>query len=189
MAKEMADDEKLAANSGLDSDEIAFYRALIQNESAVRELGDNNLRELAKHVTTPLRKSTTVDCRVRDSVRAKLRNLVRWALRKWKYPPDKVGEAIELCLKQAEALSEHSSASLQQAWCTFGGSTFRVMKMDAFRFEMPLCQITNATLLELPSTSFQLYQFKGAYKAAFGLNYPLFGYLKYPKHEKYKPFD
>ena len=111
MAKEMAEDEELAANSGLNVDEIAFYRALIQNESAVKELGDSNLRELAKHVTTQLRKSTTVDWQVRDSVRAKLRNLVRRALRKWKYPPDRADEAIDLCLKQAEALSEHWSAS------------------------------------------------------------------------------
>jgi len=42
----------------------------------------------------------------RDSVRAKLRNLVRRALRKWKYPPDGADEAIELCLKQAEALNQ-----------------------------------------------------------------------------------
>jgi len=111
MAKEMAEDEELAANSGLNVDEIAFYRALIQNESAVKELGDNKLRELAKYVTMHLRKSTTVDWQVRDSVRAKLRNLVRRALRKWKYPPDKADEAIELCLKQAEVLSEHWSAS------------------------------------------------------------------------------
>jgi type I restriction enzyme R subunit len=105
MAKDMADDAELAEKSGLSSDEIAFYRALIQNQSAVRELSDNNLRELAKHITTQLRKSTTVDWQVRDSVRAKLRNLVRRALRKWKYPPDKADEAIELCLQQAEVLS------------------------------------------------------------------------------------
>ncbi len=106
MAKEMAADADAAEKSGLNYDEIAFYRALIQNESAVKELGDNNLRELAKYVTAQLRKSTTVDWQVRDSVRAKLRNLVRRALRKWKYPPDKADEAIDLCLKQAEALSE-----------------------------------------------------------------------------------
>ena len=41
-----------------------------------------------------------------DSVRARLRNLVRRALRKWKYPPDKADEAVELCLKQAEVLSQ-----------------------------------------------------------------------------------
>lgn len=106
MAKDMALDAEQAAKLGLNADEIAFYRALIQNESAVRELGDNNLRELAKHVTEQLRASTTVDWQVRDSVRAKLRNLVRRALRKWKYPPDKTEEAIELCLKQAEVLSQ-----------------------------------------------------------------------------------
>ncbi len=106
MAKDMAADAEMAEKSGLSSDEIAFYRALIQNESAVKELGDNNLRELAKFVTEQLRKSTTVDWQVRESVRAKLRNLVRRALRRWKYPPDKADEAIELCLKQAEALSE-----------------------------------------------------------------------------------
>jgi type I restriction enzyme R subunit len=106
MAKEMEADLVEAEKLGLNSDEIAFYRALIQNESAVKELGDNNLRDLAKYVTEQLRKSTTVDWQVRDSVRAKLRNLVRRALRKWKYPPDKADEAVVLCLKQAEALSE-----------------------------------------------------------------------------------
>ena len=106
MAKDMESDLAEAEKLGLNPDEIAFYRALIQNESAVRELGDSNLRELAKHVTTQLRKSTTVDWQVRDSVRAKLRNLVRRALRKWKYPPDGADEAIELCLQQAEALSQ-----------------------------------------------------------------------------------
>jgi type I restriction enzyme R subunit len=106
MAKEMAADAEMAEKSGLNSDEIAFYRALIQNEAAVKELGDDNLRELAKYVTGQLRQSTTVDWQVRDSVRAKLRNLVRRALRRWKYPPDGADAAVDLCLKQAEALSQ-----------------------------------------------------------------------------------
>ena len=106
MAKDMADDAEQADKLGLNFDEVAFYRALIQNESAVKELGDNNLKDLAKYVTEQLRKSTTVDWQVRDSVRAKLRNLVRRALRRWKYPPDKADEAIDLCLKQAEVLSQ-----------------------------------------------------------------------------------
>ena len=105
LAKEMEEDLAQADKLGLNPDEISFYRALIQNESAVRELGDNNLRDLAKYITEQLRKSTTVDWQVRDSVRAKLRNLVRRALRRWKYPPDDAEEAIELCLRQAEALS------------------------------------------------------------------------------------
>lgn len=106
MAKDMEADAEQAQKMGLSSDEIALYRALIQNESAVKKLGDDNLRELAKYVTSQLRKSTTVDWQVRESVRAKLRNLVRRALRRWKYPPDNANEAIDLCLQQAEVLSQ-----------------------------------------------------------------------------------
>ncbi|MBE0511240.1 MAG: type I restriction endonuclease subunit R, partial [Gammaproteobacteria bacterium] len=105
LARAMQDDLAQAEKLGLNADEIAFYRALIQNESAVREMGDNNLRELARYITEQLRKSTTIDWQVRDSVRAKLRNLVRRALKKWKYPPDGADDAIDLCLQQAEVLS------------------------------------------------------------------------------------
>jgi type I restriction enzyme R subunit len=56
IAKEMDADFKEAEKLGLNPDEISFYRALIQNESAVRELGDNNLRDLAKYITEQLRK-------------------------------------------------------------------------------------------------------------------------------------
>ncbi|EBW3215043.1 DUF3387 domain-containing protein, partial [Salmonella enterica subsp. enterica serovar Remiremont] len=99
----MARDDAL----GLNPDEIAFYDALTENESAVRELGDDTLRKLAIEVTRQLRKSTTVDWQVRDSVRARLRVLVRQTLRKYKYPPDKTPGAVELILKQAEVISNH----------------------------------------------------------------------------------
>jgi type I restriction enzyme R subunit len=71
MEEDLAQAEKL----GLNPNEISFYRALIQNESAERELGNNNLRELARYITEQPHKSTTVDWQVRDSVRAKLRRL------------------------------------------------------------------------------------------------------------------
>ncbi|WP_419246450.1 type I restriction endonuclease subunit R [Serratia sp. NFX21] len=105
MAKEfqaaMARDDAL----GLNPDEIAFYDALAENESAVRELGDDILKKLAIEVTLKLRQSTTVDWQVRESVRARLRILVRQTLRKYKYPPDKTSDAVELILKQAEVVS------------------------------------------------------------------------------------
>ena len=97
----MARDDAL----GLNPDEIAFYDALAENESAVRELGDDVLKKLAIEVTLKLRKSTTVDWQVRESVRARLRILVRQTLRKYKYPPDKTPYAVELILKQAEMVS------------------------------------------------------------------------------------
>jgi type I restriction enzyme R subunit len=105
MAKEFQATLEREAALGLSPDEIAFYDALANNESAVRELGDEVLKKLAVEITEKLRASTTVDWQVRESVRAKLRILVRRCLQKWKYPPDQQPYAVELVLKQAEALS------------------------------------------------------------------------------------
>ncbi len=86
-------------------DEVAFYDALANNESAVRELGDEILKKIAIEITNKLRASTTVDWQVRESVRAKLRILVRRTLQRYKYPPDQAVAAVELILQQAEVLS------------------------------------------------------------------------------------
>ncbi|MBG2874063.1 type I restriction endonuclease subunit R [Proteus alimentorum] len=105
MAKEFQEEMMREAELGLNPDEIAFYDALANNESAVRELGDEILKKIAVEITDKLKKSTTVDWQVRDSVRAKLKILVRRTLQRYKYPPDKAAEAVELVLKQAESLS------------------------------------------------------------------------------------
>ena len=105
MAKEFQATLEREAALGLGHDEIAFYDALANNESAVRELGDEVLKKIAIEITEKLRASTTVDWQVRESVRAKLRILVRRCLQKWKYPPDQQLGAVELVLKQAEELS------------------------------------------------------------------------------------
>jgi len=109
MAKEFQDSLKRHEELGLNKDELAFYDALANNESATRELGNEILKKIAHEITEKLRTSTTVDWQVRDSVRAKLRNLIRITLRRYKYPPDKTEDAIELVLKQAEVLSNEWS--------------------------------------------------------------------------------
>ncbi|MBD3315665.1 MAG: HsdR family type I site-specific deoxyribonuclease [Chitinivibrionales bacterium] len=70
MAKDFQKEMEREANLGLNPDEVAFYDALANNESAVRELGDEILKKIAVEITEKLRKSTTVDWQVRDSVRA-----------------------------------------------------------------------------------------------------------------------
>ena len=105
MAKDFQEAMKRDEALGLSPDEIAFYDALANNESAVRELGDEILKKIAHELTEKLRASTTVDWQVRDSVRAKIRNMVRRLLKKYKYPPDKRDDAIDLVLRQAEKLS------------------------------------------------------------------------------------
>ena len=105
-AKEMQEDAEMVDKLNLSVDEMAFYRALVENESSVRELGNDDLRNLAIELTQQLRKSATVDWQKRESVRARMRNLVRRLLRRWKYPPDSAEEAIKLVLEQAEVLAD-----------------------------------------------------------------------------------
>jgi type I restriction enzyme R subunit len=105
MAKDFQALLERESHLGLNQDELAFYDALANNESAVRELGDEILKKIAVEITEKLRKSTTVDWQKRESVRAQLRILVRRTLQFYKYPPDQQAEAIELVLKQAEELS------------------------------------------------------------------------------------
>ncbi|GAB4061307.1 type I restriction endonuclease subunit R [Uliginosibacterium sediminicola] len=111
MAKEFREAARRGEKLGLNNAELAFYDALADNESAVRELGDEALKKIAIEVTEKLRNSTSVDWQKRESVRARLRNLVRITLRRYKYPPDMQEEAIRLVLEQAERLSEGWSAT------------------------------------------------------------------------------
>lgn len=106
MAKDFREATKRGDALGLNESELAFYDALAENESAVRELGDDILKKIAHELTEKLRNSTTVDWQKRDSVRARLRNLVRITLRRYKYPPEEQDEAIRLVLEQAERLSD-----------------------------------------------------------------------------------
>ena len=91
---------------GLTDDEVLFYDALADNESAVRELTDETLKKIAHELTENLRQNLSVDWSSRESVRAKLRLMVKRILRKYKYPPDLEDEAVKLVLQQAEALGE-----------------------------------------------------------------------------------
>lgn len=106
MAKKFAAASKRGDQLGLNDDELAFYDALANNESSVRELGDETLAKIAHELTESLRQNVTVDWSNRDSVRAKLRLLVKRILRKYKYPPDQQEEAAQLVLAQAETLCE-----------------------------------------------------------------------------------
>lgn len=109
MAKDFKESIGQEEDLGLNPDEVAFYHALAENESAVRELGDEILKEIAVEITEKLRNSTTVDWQKRESVRAKLRILVRRTLQRYQYPPDKQKEAMNLVMEQAEALADEWS--------------------------------------------------------------------------------
>ncbi|MCX7207375.1 MAG: type I restriction endonuclease subunit R [Proteobacteria bacterium] len=105
MAKKFREAALRGEALGLSEDEVKFYDALANNESAVRELPDETLKRIAHELTTNLRKNISVDWSQRESVRAKLRIMVKRILRKYGYPPDFQEDAIQTVLQQAEALS------------------------------------------------------------------------------------
>jgi type I restriction enzyme R subunit len=87
---------------GLMPEEVAFYDALSENQSAREVLGDDNLRFIAREVTETVRKNVSLDWTVKENVRAKLRVMVKRVLRKYGYPPDLQEKATQTVLEQAE---------------------------------------------------------------------------------------
>lgn len=106
MAKKFRDASNRGVQLGLTDDEVKFYDALANNESAVLLLNDEILKNIAHELTENLRKNIKVDWAERESVRANLRIMVKLILRKYKYPPDQQDGAVELVLQQAQALGE-----------------------------------------------------------------------------------
>ncbi|MFO8015700.1 MAG: type I restriction endonuclease subunit R [Candidatus Woesearchaeota archaeon] len=101
IAKEMRDAESRGEELNLSEEEIAFYDALANNESAVEALGDETLKKIARELTDIIKNNTTIDWTLRESVKSKLKVLVKRLLRKYGYPPDKQKKATDLVLEQA----------------------------------------------------------------------------------------
>jgi type I restriction enzyme R subunit len=90
----------------LTGDELAFYDAVAQNESAVTEMGSGILADIARDLVRSLRRDVTTDWVSRDDVRAKLRSTIKRLLARQGYPPDAQPGATELVLRQMETFAD-----------------------------------------------------------------------------------
>jgi type I restriction enzyme R subunit len=106
IAKEIRDAAKRGEELGLNDEEIAFYDALAENESAVEVMGDQQLAVIALELVKSVRDNVTIDWTVKQGARAKMRVLVKRILRKFGYPPDLEEAATDLVLQQAELLAK-----------------------------------------------------------------------------------
>ncbi len=106
LAKEIRDSDKRGKEFNLTDNELAFYDALANNESAREVLGDKKLRDLARVLVKRVKSNTSIDWTIKESVRAKLKVTVKRLLRQYGYPPDKQLLATENVLKQAELLAD-----------------------------------------------------------------------------------
>lgn len=105
LAKEMREQQQRGSLLGLKDDEVAFYDAILTNDSAVLQLGDETLKKIARELVVAVRESATIDWSLKESVRASMRSKVRRLLAKYDYPPDAEDAAVELVLEQAEHLA------------------------------------------------------------------------------------
>ena len=110
LAKAIRAARERGEEEGLSHEEIAFYDALAQNESAVEVMGNDELRVIAHELLSKLKSNASVDWQHRDSARARMRILVKRILRKHGYPPDLQDAAVQTVLQQAEVLAERWAA-------------------------------------------------------------------------------
>lgn len=104
LAKDMKAAQQRGEDQGLSPEELAFYDALAENESAVEAMGSDQLRLIAHELLEQLRENATVDWHHRESARARMRVLVKRILKRYGYPPDLSDDAVQTVLAQAEVL-------------------------------------------------------------------------------------
>jgi len=104
LAKDIRKAQSRGQELGLSDDEVAFYDALADNESARDVMGDEKLHVLAQELVDRVKESVTIDWQIRENARAQIRVMVKRILRKHGYPPDMQQRATELVIEQAEVL-------------------------------------------------------------------------------------
>lgn len=102
MAKDMMRDRTDAERLGLNDEEMAFYDA-ITKPKAVKDFYDNDqLVSITRELTETLQRSATIDWQKKESARAGMRRAIKRLLRKYKYPPEGVDDAMETVMEQCE---------------------------------------------------------------------------------------
>lgn len=106
LAKEIKNADARGEKLGLSRDELAFYDAVANNNSAKDLLGDEVLLKLARVLVEKVKENATIDWTVKESVKKRLKVIVKRTLRQYGYPPDLQKLATETVLSQAEMLAE-----------------------------------------------------------------------------------
>lgn len=102
MAKDMMADRDEAAKLDLTDEEMAFYDAITKPQ-AVKDFYDNDqLVAISRELTDAMRRNATIDWQKKESARAGMRRAIKRLLRKYKYPPEGVADAMETVMAQCE---------------------------------------------------------------------------------------
>ena len=107
IAKDIARAKDEGNSMGLTPDEMAFYDALVKPQ-AIKDFYENDeLIAITKELTDTLRKNKTIDWQRRESARAKMRLLIKRLLKKHKYPPEGMDDAVKTVMTQCELWTDN----------------------------------------------------------------------------------
>lgn len=108
LAKQIAAAQKEGEQLGLTADELAFYDALTKPQ-AIKDFYENEeLIAITKELAETLRKNKTIDWQKRESARAKMRMLIKKLLKKYKYPPEGMEDAVQTVMTQCELWTDNN---------------------------------------------------------------------------------
>ncbi|SCM82365.1 putative type I restriction enzyme HindVIIP R protein [uncultured Sporomusa sp.] len=111
LAKKISDAEKRGESTGLTADELAFYDALADNESAKEIMGEDILKQIARDLTAAIKGNISVDWAIRESVQAKMKMIIKRLLKKYGYPPDKAAKAVDIVMEQTKLMCKNESVT------------------------------------------------------------------------------
>ncbi|WP_051689030.1 type I restriction endonuclease subunit R [Butyrivibrio sp. AE2032] len=107
MANEIQLSREEGNELGLSDEELAFYDALTKPQ-AIKDFYENKeLVALTKELTETLRKNKTIDWQKRETARAKMRMMIKKLLKKYKYPPEGMEDALETVMLQCELWTDN----------------------------------------------------------------------------------
>lgn len=101
-AEEISKLQQQGKTLGLTSEEMAFYDALTRPEAIKDFYQNDELVAMTRELTEMLRKNRTIDWEKKETARATMRKMVKRLLKKYKYPPEGVEDAINTVISQCE---------------------------------------------------------------------------------------
>ena len=111
LAKQISLAHKEGEKLGLTAEELAFYDALTKPK-AIKDFYENDeLIAITKELADTLRKNKTIDWQKRESARAKMRMLIKKLLKKHKYPPEGMEDAVQTVMTQCELWTDNQDFS------------------------------------------------------------------------------
>ncbi|MDD2967560.1 MAG: type I restriction endonuclease subunit R [Desulfovibrionaceae bacterium] len=102
LAKHIAQAHKEGEKLGLSTEELAFYDALTKPQGVKDFYQNTQLIQISKELTETLRKNKSIDWQKKETARAKMRMMIKKLLKKYKYPPEGVDDAVGIVMQQCE---------------------------------------------------------------------------------------